>query len=52
MMEPEMERHGAKKFTYKGLTMLGTESGAAAWDSVITTGRGRDFAGVVISCTS
>jgi hypothetical protein len=28
MMEPELERHGAQKFTYKGLTMLGTESGA------------------------
>ena len=28
MMEPELERHGAQKFTYKGLTMLGTETGA------------------------
>jgi hypothetical protein len=28
MMEPELERHGAQKFTYKGLTMLGTEGGA------------------------
>jgi hypothetical protein len=28
MMEPELERHGAQKFTYKGLTMLGSESGA------------------------
>ncbi len=28
MMEPELERHGAQKFSYKGLSMLGTESGA------------------------
>jgi hypothetical protein len=28
MMEPELERHGAQKFTYKGLTMLGSETGA------------------------
>jgi hypothetical protein len=28
MMEPQLERHGAQRFGYKGLTMLGTESGA------------------------
>ena len=28
MMQPELERHGAQQFPYKGLMMLGTESGA------------------------
>jgi hypothetical protein len=28
MMEPQLERHGAQRFGYKGLTMLGTETGA------------------------
>lgn len=28
MMEPQLERHGAQRFTYKNLPMMGTESGA------------------------
>ncbi len=28
MMEPQMERHGAQRFGYKGLTMFGDERGA------------------------
>jgi len=30
MMEPQLERHGAPRFGYKGLTLLGTERGAVA----------------------
>lgn len=40
MMEPQLERHGAERFGYKGLTMLGSERGAVVLINSTTAAAG------------